>query len=370
MKVNLIFTWLSTGKGGAENSLRILASEFAKIPNFEVSILIWNYNRVNLNLDNDVFFKYVECNSFSEYQFNFCRLLKISTGRKIIISNHRTFPIDIRLSKSHNCLCIIIFRALIKSDKKLRIINYQNPSFLIPKTGLELDWLTIKKADAIIGVSNTCVESVKSFIPTYKRFYSIFNPIDIFSLTSIYNNFNTETINFLIVSRLVEWKQIMLGLLSFKQILIHYPNAKLNIIGDGPLGRDFESFIIENDLTSSIRLYGWQDNVKSWYERSHCLIMTSPMEAFGRVTAEAQANGVIVVAPSTGASAELIKNNKTGLLFKPNSVESCTDVLNDFINLPRKEKLNLSQYSFEFASDNYKSDVVHRKYLEVFKSLI
>ena len=69
-------------------------------------------------------------------------------------------------------------------------------------------------------------------------------------------------------------------------------------------------------LRDYVRFEGAQRNVKKYYEKADVFLMCSKSEAFGRVTVEAMMSGCLVIGANSGCTPELIKNKKTGLLYK------------------------------------------------------
>tara|TARA_Y100001972_G_scaffold128999_1_gene193311 strand:- start:2322 stop:3443 length:1122 start_codon:yes stop_codon:yes gene_type:complete len=96
-------------------------------------------------------------------------------------------------------------------------------------------------------------------------------------------------------------------------------NSILNIYGDT------QDKYYKSSLMETIRSYGLQDriifhgfvkNKTVIYQNTDCLVMASHNEGFGRVTAEAMANGVVVIGYDGGGTREVIKDKETGYLYQ------------------------------------------------------
>jgi glycosyltransferase involved in cell wall biosynthesis len=100
----------------------------------------------------------------------------------------------------------------------------------------------------------------------------------------------------------------------------HHPDARLEIIGDGPLRPNLERLAAELSVNASFR--GVQSPFEVAQRMTRAQILCNPsikassgqMEGFGMVFAEAQAGGTPVVSFSNAAIPEVVSHGKTGLL--------------------------------------------------------
>jgi len=107
-------------------------------------------------------------------------------------------------------------------------------------------------------------------------------------------------------------------------------NTKLEIIGttvaDWPESWEYGGKVLKYkhkyNLNNKIKFMG---RVKNQYEHIYnadALLMCSKVEAMGRVTIEAMKLGTPVIGTNSGGTKEILKNEKTGLLYEPCSVKS------------------------------------------------
>lgn len=101
---------------------------------------------------------------------------------------------------------------------------------------------------------------------------------------------------FLYVGRVIESKGVMELVKTYKQ----YAEKKtspciLKIVGDGSMIPFLEKWIYDNGMTNYIELLGYKSNVGELMSRAKALIVPSPNEAFGFITAEAMFNGCPVI---------------------------------------------------------------------------
>ena len=124
----------------------------------------------------------------------------------------------------------------------------------------------------------------------------------------------------LFVGRLVEKKGCEFLLRAMAILRQHDPDARVEIIGDGPLRGQLEAQAASLSLRVSFRGVQTPEEVLRSMSRARVLCNPSvtaasgDMEGFGMVFAEAQAVGTPVVSFSHGAIPEVVDHGHTGLL--------------------------------------------------------
>ena len=126
------------------------------------------------------------------------------------------------------------------------------------------------------------------------------------------------------VARLVDEKDIPTLLDAFHLTRSQIPNARLEIIGNGP---------VAISPTPNVRIVPASVDVVAHLRRAWVFALASRSEASPNAVLEAMACGLPVVAPRVGGIPELVDHNKTGLLVAPgNAVElsaALTNLLQD-----------------------------------------
>ena len=74
--------------------------------------------------------------------------------------------------------------------------------------------------------------------------------------------------------------------------------------------------VFSNIMHQWFKKHGFVKNKTVIYQNTDCLVMASHNEGFGRVTAEAMANGVVVIGYDGGGTREVIKDKETGYLYQ------------------------------------------------------
>ena len=173
--------------------------------------------------------------------------------------------------------------------------------------------------------------------------------------------------------RLTSWKGQHLLIEALGKL--PHKNFYCIFVGDAQ-GR--ESYVTK--LKSLIEEYNLEGNVTFFEHTMHMpeLMMLSSVivstalepEAFGRMAAEGQAMGKIVLASNIGGSLDSVKDGITGRLFKSGDVQALTEALEWALNLKGKEKETLSANAIKNARENFTKELMCEKTLQVYHELL
>jgi glycosyltransferase involved in cell wall biosynthesis len=126
----------------------------------------------------------------------------------------------------------------------------------------------------------------------------------------------------LFVGRLATQKRPDIAVRAFARVRELYPEAELQIVGDGPARGDVEALVDFLGLRPAVRFSGTRDDVPALLSRAACVILSSDYEGCPFTVIEAMAAGAPVVATRVGGVPELVEHGVTGLLVEPRSPEA------------------------------------------------
>ncbi|MFN7658100.1 MAG: glycosyltransferase, partial [Dolichospermum sp.] len=134
---------------------------------------------------------------------------------------------------------------------------------------------------------------------------------------------------YLIVSRLVSYKQVSLIIQAFNCL-----KKPLVVIGTGP-----ETDKLREIAQPHIQILGWQPDhiVKKYMARAKAFVYAA-CEDFGMALVEAQACGTPVIAYGAGGALETVRDIRThpdtgtGILFKMQTVGALVDAVEKFVD--------------------------------------
>lgn len=130
----------------------------------------------------------------------------------------------------------------------------------------------------------------------------------------------TQAPVFLYVGRLSTEKNLPRLIAAFRTVLKALPDARLEIVGDGPQRSELERDSGDLIAGAKLRFLGGRDIefIFSKYLDSTCLVLPSLSEPWGLVVNEALAHGCpVVVSDRCGCVPELVKEAVTGFAFDP-----------------------------------------------------
>jgi glycosyltransferase involved in cell wall biosynthesis len=144
----------------------------------------------------------------------------------------------------------------------------------------------------------------------------------------------------LFVGRLAEKKGLEYLVRAFPEVLSRHPDARLIVVGDGPLRGELEALARELRLEERVQMVGGKPPSELPRFYSACRIFVGPSvvarsgdtEAFGLVFAEAMAAGRPVVATSVGGVADIVIHGRTGLLVEPESPAALARAINELLD--------------------------------------
>jgi glycosyltransferase involved in cell wall biosynthesis len=125
----------------------------------------------------------------------------------------------------------------------------------------------------------------------------------------------------LYVGRLASEKNVVLALRTFLKVLELHPEARMVVVGDGPLRKQLEADYPLVHFTGSLR----GEALAVHYASADLFLFPSLTETFGNVTLEAMASGLAVVAFDVAAAGEWIRDGDNGLLATPGDERAFID---------------------------------------------
>ncbi len=177
-------------------------------------------------------------------------------------------------------------------------------------------WFT----DKIIAVSKTVKDnSIKLNKIKPDKISVIYNGIDIkkFSFRGFQPIDLVKTINGVIVARLEEVKGHKYLINALPLIIKKYPDFVLNIVGTGSLEKELKEQVNNLNLQDKVIFWGQRLDPENILPKMDLFILSSLWEGLGVVLLEAQAVGLPVITSDIPGIKEVVEDNKTGLVFKP-----------------------------------------------------
>ncbi len=173
----------------------------------------------------------------------------------------------------------------------------------------------------------------------------------------------------LYVGRVALEKNVFFLLDVLKIVREKYPQARLNIIGDGPSSKDFMESAQKKGLSDNLTMMGYlpRDSVIQEYTRSDVFVFPSLTETQGLVSIEALMAGTPVVAIAARGSAEVLTDGE-GAYLTPNDAGIFAEKVLKILE-SEKEWQTMSHKALRYSA-NWTSTNLARRIEEIYQELI
>jgi len=141
----------------------------------------------------------------------------------------------------------------------------------------------------------------------------------------------------LAVGRLIEQKDHATLLRAFARVRTTRPEARLAILGSGPLEQRTRALARELGVAEAVTLPG-RTAPRHWLERADVFVHTSRWEGFGIVLLEAMLASLPIVATRVSAVPEVVADGETGLLADPGDVPAVAAALDALLADPDRAR--------------------------------
>lgn len=212
--------------------------------------------------------------------------------------------------------------------------------------------LLLRRSGAVVSVSEDLssdlyndykLKNIPHTIPAILPFFSF--------KTGLVNNFNKKIV--ITVARLDRQKDHETLLRAFKPVSEKNKDAKLWIVGDGPLKKHLVSMAKKLGMNKQVKFLGWKQNPTQYLDKSSVFVLSSKWEGFPLSLLEAMSRGLPVIASDCKYGPEEILNkNKYGILVPVGDYKNMSDAITSllsnnskFIHYSHMAKKRFSEYS-------------------------
>jgi glycosyltransferase involved in cell wall biosynthesis len=190
-----------------------------------------------------------------------------------------------------------------------------NVHSLCPKRRKQLSF-AFNRATTVATKSKALAKRVLEIAPK-ANVQTIYNGVN-FEKFSVAEKPSRKLLKLLFIGNLIKTKGVFELLMAAKTLSDEKVDFELSIIGSGPEANNLTSYIVENYLSTSVKIIGGvpHEQLDQWFAKSHALILPSYREGVPNVIMEALSTGTPVVATKVGGIPEVIKNEINGILLE------------------------------------------------------
>ena len=213
---------------------------------------------------------------------------------------------------------------------------------------LETKWLSRYKEIPTVTISKSSQDDLESI--GFKRTFIVPIGLGFEPLSEVPQKESNPTIVFL--GRLKKYKLPNHALEAFTIIKEHISEARLWVIGGGPMLNDLRRIYKNQDIT----FYGYTNEEQKYalLRRAHVVLVPSIREGWGLVVTEANAMGTPAIAYNVHGLKDSVLDRETGILIKDRSEESLAHAAITLLgdkHLLRKYSENALAFSKRFTWD-------------------
>jgi len=129
------------------------------------------------------------------------------------------------------------------------------------------------------------------------------------------------------VGRFVAIKDLATLVEAFALVTAQRPDAVLLLVGDGPLRAEIDALVAARALQEQVRQVGWIDDLAPVYATIDIFALSSRNEGTPVAVIEAMAAAKAVVATRVGGVADVVEDERTGLLVPPQNPKALADAI-------------------------------------------
>jgi glycosyltransferase involved in cell wall biosynthesis len=168
--------------------------------------------------------------------------------------------------------------------------------------------------------------------------------------------------------RFSEQKGLPILLEAFAQVHTLYREARLLLVGDGPLKPLLEEAIIRLNLQEAVRMTGFRSDIAEVLSAMDLFAMTSYWEGLSRSLAEAMFARLPVVATDVGGTRDAVRNGETGWLIPAGSVPATVAAIAEAFANPARARA-MAECGYRWAREAFDVATSNKRVAELYQSL-
>ncbi len=139
------------------------------------------------------------------------------------------------------------------------------------------------------------------------------------------------------LGRLKPYKNIDTAIKAFDLVLRKYPEAQLDIVGEGESMKYLRDLVVQLGIQTNVTFHGKvsEEMKASFLAKSWAMLQPSMMEGWGITVIEANACGTPVIASHVNGLKDSVLDRKTGILVNPKKVEEFAEAMIALIENPK-----------------------------------
>jgi glycosyltransferase involved in cell wall biosynthesis len=173
-----------------------------------------------------------------------------------------------------------------------------------------------------------------------------------------------------IIGSLHPWKGQDQAISAVAKLASRNINVHLLLVGDG--GKRYRAQLVQQaetlGVSRRIAFHGYAEDPLPLIRNADVVLVCSRWEAFGRVAVEAMLAGKPVIGSARGATAEIIQDGQTGLLYQWGNIRDLTKKI-QFLHDNPKESMHIGGNAQQWAQDRFTQERYGREVLGILSEI-
>lgn len=179
-----------------------------------------------------------------------------------------------------------------------------------------------------------------------------------------------EAFVWIAVGRLTEQKDYPNMIDAFARTLEERRDARLLIVGKGPIGPELLRDVTARGLDDRVKLLGEREDVPSLLNASDAYVMSSAWEGAPIVLLEAAASRLPIVATDVGGNRELIDDGKSGLIVPSRNPVALQEAMMRIMTASVEERAEMGRAGRHRTEQEFGLDRILDQWEEIYVDLL
>ncbi len=226
-----------------------------------------------------------------------------------------------------------------------------------------------KKANAFVALSETIRNELLAGGYNSSSIHLIPNGVPVPSASWSAKKWDGSVPQVVFVGRLAQEKGLDTLLDAWPEVLYLYKDARLRIIGDGPLQQTLQEQAKRLGISGSVDFSGALANAAEELGQADLFVLPSREEGLSIALLEAMALGLPVVVSDIPGNRILVRQDQTGRLALPNDPSMLAQMIKEALS-GNEQTLAMAKAGRELVEDRFSIEAVAEQHLELFRDLL
>jgi glycosyltransferase involved in cell wall biosynthesis len=235
------------------------------------------------------------------------------------------------------------------------------------------DRFVLRRYGRVVAVSNEVQKRLLTSGVNGKKIRRIRNGIDLQPFADAAPSFQSGSFSggalVGLVGRLSPEKGIDIFLHAASRVLAEFPETSFVLIGEGPDQGKLEVLADQLKIRNNGTWLGRREDMPAIYASFDVMVSASRREGLPMTILEAMASGLPLVATAVGEVPNIVLDNNTGLLVKPEDVEALAEGILELLRDPSK-RTRIGIAAKKLVQDEYSADRMASDYLHAYAEAI